>query len=269
MASPTRPNSPPRPDAATPAQGWQTVHLASRGRLELRGNQPSTTPAALVAPALGMRDVEPGGRATSVGRLAMRERPQGPAVTDVDVLEQALEAHARRRATASSPTKEPASGPTGGRPIPVAATGVAPATYEVVLRLAERFGTPTPQQVFSAGREMLPARGLAAPNRQALRAQVITRAAVYFRAFARPGWTLCERPPSPYLDVTYDVVWARDGRRELDQLVLRHLGPRGRADLRTKTEQRLRDAKDPGDGGLDAIRVVLLLHPDLSFEVRS
>ena len=106
-----------------------------------------------------------------------------------------------------------------------AASDVGIATHALIGHLAARFGAPTPEQVLGIGRAALVGPRLALPNRQAMRAQVLSLTAVYFREFARTGWHFAGREVIVDHDVALDLLWERAGALEADKLKTGRLRP--------------------------------------------
>lgn len=148
------------------------------------------------------------------------------------------------------------------------ASRVTPATRALIALLAARFGEPTPEQVFAIGRLMLPARGLASPGRQALRAQVITRSALYFRQFARPGWRLIAAAGPAQRGTTPDLLWQRERHLEIDQIEPGRLRAADLKKLRDRSGAQLEAAVDHYGPAVVRLRLLVLTRPDQSFELR-
>lgn len=145
------------------------------------------------------------------------------------------------------------------------AAGVGSATHQLIAYLAARWQQPTPSEIWREGRRWLEARNVAVPNRQAFRAQALTRAAVYFDRFARPGWRFAGHHLVKSPGVEYDLVWQRGRRLEVDEIKTGRLRP---ADLERAQEQaRLQLlAGDAAFGpGFAGVRVVVLTRPEQSF----
>jgi len=149
------------------------------------------------------------------------------------------------------------------------ASDVGTATHALIGYLAARFGTPTPEQVLRFGRAGLYARNLAVPNRQALRAQVLSRAALYFREFGRPGWRFVGSEVIVDNDVALDALWERHGVLEADEIKTGRLRPVDLERLRLQAQAQLEAGVREFGDAFAAVRGVVLTRPWTSFELRA
>jgi hypothetical protein len=146
------------------------------------------------------------------------------------------------------------------------ASSVGSATHLLIGRLAARYGVATDDEILRAGRAWLAAPRLAVPNRQALRAQVLTLTAVYFRAFARPGWRLANA--EQILDgVALDLVWLRSGRVEVDELKTGRLRQTDYERLRRQVGAQAAAGVQEWGPAFAGVRAVVLTRPSTSFFV--
>ena len=150
-----------------------------------------------------------------------------------------------------------------------AASGVGVATHALIGHLAARFGVPTPEQVLRIGRAGLIGARLAVPNRQAVRAQVLSRTAVYFREFARTGWRFVGREVVVDHDLALDLLWERAGVLEADEIKTGRLRPVDLEGLRRDVAAQLDAARRVYGDAFVAVRAVVLTRPETSFEVRA
>jgi len=149
------------------------------------------------------------------------------------------------------------------------ASDVGTATHALIGYLAARFGTPTPEQVLRLGRAGLYAPNLGVPNRQALRAQVLSRAALYFREFARPGWRFVGSEVIVDNDVALDLLWERHGVLEADEIKTGRLRPVDLERLRLQVEAQLEAGIREFGASFSAVRAIVLTRPSTSFVVRA
>jgi len=150
-----------------------------------------------------------------------------------------------------------------------AASDVGVATDALIGHLAARFGVLTPEQVLRIGRAALVGPRLALPNRQAMRAQVLSRTAVYFREFARTGWRFAGREVIVGHAVALDLLWERAGVLEADAIETGRLRPADVERLRRQVEGQLYAGKRAYGDSFAAVRAVVLTRPQTSFEVRA
>ena len=148
------------------------------------------------------------------------------------------------------------------------ASDVGTATHALIAALAIRFGTATPEQVWRVGRASLLGPNLSCPGRQALRAQVLSRAAVYFRDFARPGWKLVGTEVVAG-DVAFDLLWERDGHLEADEIKTGRLRPADLRRARIQAQSQLEAGIGEYGEAFDAVRGVVLTRPWTSFVLRA
>lgn len=149
------------------------------------------------------------------------------------------------------------------------ASDVGTATHALIGHLAARLGTPTPEQVLRIGRAGLYAPNLGVPNRQALRAQVLSRAALYFREFARPGWRFVGSEMITDNEVALDLLWERHGALEADEIKTGRLRPVDLERLRLQVEAQLEAGIREFGAAFSAVRAVVLTRPSTSFVVRA
>ena len=149
------------------------------------------------------------------------------------------------------------------------ASDVGTATHALIAHLAGRFGTPTSEQVLRIGRAGLYARNLAVPNRQALRAQVLSRAALYFREFGRPGWRFVGSEVIVDNEVALDLLWEHHGSLEADEIKTGRLRPVDLERLRIQAEAQLHAGMREFGDVFAAVRGVVLTRPSTSFVLRA
>jgi hypothetical protein len=148
------------------------------------------------------------------------------------------------------------------------ASSVGTATHLLIGRLAARYGIATDEEILRAGRKWLVAPRLAIPNRQALRAQVLSLAGVYFRGFARPGWRLIATEVV-IDDVALDLVWQRAGRIEVDELKTGRLRSVDYDPLQLQVASQLSAAMGEWGTSFAGVRAVVLTRPSTSFFVAT
>lgn len=149
------------------------------------------------------------------------------------------------------------------------ASNVGTATHALIAYLAERFGSPTPEQVLRIGRASLHSASLGVPSRQALRAHVLSLAAVYFRDFARPGWRLVGSEVIADHDVAFDLLWERDGILEADELKTGRLRPVDLERLRRQAQAQLEAGMLEFGDAFAAVHAIVLARPSTSFVLRA
>jgi hypothetical protein len=144
------------------------------------------------------------------------------------------------------------------------ASSVGSATHLLIGRLAGRFGVARSEEILRAGRTWLPAPGLAVPNRQALRAQVLSLTGVYFRVFGRPGWRLIASE-QVVDDVALDLVWQRAGLIEVDEIKTGRLREADFERLRSQVIAQAGAGLREWGASFRGVRAVVLTRPATSF----